>query len=133
MKEREEEHKILGPTGIKMFNWVKMKPVGARIPAEYIKEWEFYKRQCIISGLKISDEGFLDMLLTHNRITKTLYPMANRYGYNPAEFKNSIISAVLDTIDNIDDGKWQKDSKVLKDEIIDGVQLAFSNKISSKQ
>jgi len=73
------------------------------------------------------------MLLTHNRITKTLYPMANRYGYNPAEFKNSIISAVLDTIDNIDDGKWQKDSKVLKDEIIDGVQLAFSNKISSKQ
>jgi len=35
MKEREEEHKILGPTGIKMFNWVKMKPVGARIPAEY--------------------------------------------------------------------------------------------------
>jgi len=133
MKEKEEENKprILGPTGIKLVRFLKMKPVGGRIPEEKYSEWETYKNHCRHSGLKISDEGFLDMLQTHNKINKTLYPMANNFGYKPVEFKNIIIDVFLGTVSNINQDKWKKDSDHLKKEIVNGLENSLSIKLTN--
>lgn len=128
----KKESKILGPTGIKIRDYLtgEMKPVGGRIPEEEFGEWETYKKQCNRSGLKVSDEGLLDMIKTHNKITLALYPMAHEMGYKAVDFKNIMVDVFLDVISNINDEKWKKDSEKLRKEIIHGFEDSLSIKLS---
>ena len=130
-KKDVEEGKILGPTGIKIWKYLKMKPVGGKIPEEKYSEWEFHKHQCIRVGLKVSDEGMLDMLTTHNKLTRVFYPMANGLGYNPVDFKNMMVDVFVNAIQDLDDKKWKKESVDLRNEIVEGIEMAFTNKLTN--
>jgi hypothetical protein len=80
-------------------NYFDTRPVGGHIPIARFQEWEEYAARCKKHGISVSYEGFFDMLTTSNKINKVLFPLAEKYGYDPVKFKNETIDIMLSALD----------------------------------
>jgi hypothetical protein len=117
-----EKNKFLGPLGKEIF---ETRPIGGRIPKESYNEWEDFKSKCGIAGLKPNPYGMLDMLTTYNKINKVIFPIANSYGFKPIEFKNKVIDIILQSLSEITDSKWDKESKEVKEAVYEKIKTAI--------
>ena len=133
MKENEKKNKrLLSPTGEKIIEYMKRKPVGGHIPSSEYDAWEKYKGRCNQAGVSVSCEGFLDMLKTHNKINDVMFPIANSYGYSPLKFKNEMIDVLLRTVQSLDNKKMIKESDKLHSEILDDTSETLLVKLREK-
>lgn len=100
--KKEEENRILGPTGIKikeagkeLARTMKLKPVGFHITKEKFEKWEGYKKMLKRQGININPDGGEHILKIAHAIDKTMLPIAKDLGEDPIKFSEDRLVYLL--------------------------------------
>lgn len=117
-----EKNKFLGKLGKEL---LETRPIGGRIPKENYNEWEEFKSNCLIAGLKLNPYGILDMVATNNKINRVLFPIADSYGFKPIAFKNEVIDSILEALSEIADKKLNEEPNKFKKEVYSEIKDAI--------
>ena len=136
MKEEEEtinEAVIRSAKKIKngVNRYFSRKAVGGQIPIDQFCEWEEYSKRCRDNGMSVCYEGFLDMLLTYNKINRALFPVANKYGYDPITFKNEVLSVFISALSLMDKTDLIEKGIVLREEVVSQIDERFKSRIDN--
>ncbi|MBE3086241.1 MAG: hypothetical protein IMZ64_08495 [Bacteroidetes bacterium] len=112
-------------------NYFDTRSVGGHIPIDRFQEWDEYTMRCKKHGISVSYEGFFDMLTTSNKINKILFPLAEKYGYDPVEFKNEIIDIMLSTLDIVGSTDIFERIENIHDEVLLQVNEKFKSTLDN--
>lgn len=110
-KEKDQSSSLLGRRG-RLF--IETRPVGGRIPNDQFGEWEDFKGNCAIVGLKLSPDGMLDMLKTYNKIYHAVIPVARELSLAPVALKADLLVAFLSELEKMQDGQTSRANKKMR-------------------
>ena len=127
-----EKEKTLGAKIKKgIDNYFDTRSVGGHIPTDQFNEWEDYVARCKTHGISVSYEGFFDMLKTTNRINKVLFPLAEKCGYDPVEFKNEAIDIMLASLAIVETTDVFKRIEDIHEEVITKIDKKFKSQLDT--
>lgn len=112
----KEEPRILGPTGVKGWDYIRSKGFGGRLLPEDFHEYETFTEYCSRNGERLSPDAWLRLFRRNNNINLKTESIAKKCNLPVLDYGDEVIDALLRGLDEID-----KELFAQSDEIHQGI------------
>ena len=99
---KEDDHKILGPTGVKGWDYIRSKGFGGRLLPEDFHEYETFTEYCSRNGNRLSPDAWLDLFRKNNKINLKTESIAKKCNLPVLSYRDEVIDAFIEGLDEID-------------------------------